>query len=141
LWIRVTDGGGNTFFAHTIVTPPPTDETQTTGVMNVEGEGSTLQTQLIIGLIVLALILIGMVLRIARIRYTEYEDEEEEEEEAIQTPPHTTSIPTEQQLVSVESFESLPPGGNYDYSTGVTIYIDSNGNNWQMQENGSFTRL
>ena len=63
-------------------------------------------------------------------------------------PPMTATIPLiaapvvpPAQPISVADYTGLPPGGHYDQSTGVTIYVQSDGVRWQMMADGSFNRL
>ena len=45
------------------------------------------------------------------------------------------------QPTTVADYTGLPPGGQYDQSTGHTIYIQADGVRWQMNADGSFNRL
>ncbi len=42
---------------------------------------------------------------------------------------------------TVQSYESLPPGGNYEYLKEGTFYIGSNVGRWKLNEDGSFTKI
>ena len=55
---------------------------------------------------------------------------------APQTAPAPPAQPT-----TVADYTGLPPGGQYDQSTGQTIYIQADGVRWQMMADGSFNRL
>jgi len=68
----------------------------------------------------------------------------------IQSVPQVAVVPTSQiltappppdQPTTVPDYSGLPPGGQYDQSTGQTIYILPDGTRWQMMADGSFTRL
>jgi len=52
-----------------------------------------------------------------------------------------TAPPPPAQPVSVSDYTGLPPGGQYDQSTGQTIYILPDSTRWQMMADGSFNRL
>ena len=45
------------------------------------------------------------------------------------------------QPTTVADYTGLPPGGQYDQSTGQTIYVQADGIRWQMNADGSFNRL
>jgi hypothetical protein len=51
--------------------------------------------------------------------------------------PHCTTCTT----TTVADYTGLPPGGQYDQSTGQTIYVQTDGVRWQMMTDGSFNRL
>ena len=52
-----------------------------------------------------------------------------------------TAPPPPAQPTIVSDYSGLPPGGQYDQSTGQTIYILPDGTRWQMMSDGSFTKL
>ena len=52
-----------------------------------------------------------------------------------------TAPPPPIQPVRVTDYTGLPPGGQYDQSTGQTIYVQQDGTRWQMMSDGSFTKL
>ena len=52
-----------------------------------------------------------------------------------------TAPPPPAQPTTVPDYSGLPLGGQYDQSTGQTIYIQQDGTRWQMMADGSFTRL
>ena len=43
--------------------------------------------------------------------------------------------------IKVSSYEYLPGGGQYDYSTGQTIYSGKDIGRWKLEDDGSFTKL
>ena len=49
--------------------------------------------------------------------------------------------PPPAQPTTVADYTGLPAGGQYDQSTGQTIYIQTDGTKWQMMGDGSFNRL
>ena len=70
--------------------------------------------------------------------------------ETIQQTHHVAQVPTSQIMTAppppaqptiVSDYSGLPPGGQYDQSTGQTIYILPDGTRWQMMSDGSFTKL
>ena len=70
--------------------------------------------------------------------------------QSIQPVPPVAVVPTSQiltappppaQPTTVPDYSGLPPGGQYDQSSGQTIYILPDGTRWQMMADGSFTRL
>ena len=60
---------------------------------------------------------------------------------APQTAPAPPTPAPPAQPTTVADYTGLPPGGQYDQSTGQTIYIQSDGVRWQMMADGSFNRL
>jgi hypothetical protein len=56
-------------------------------------------------------------------------------------PQAATAPPPPAQPTTVADYTGLPPGGQYDTSTGQTIYIQTDGVRWQMMPDGSFNRL
>ena len=58
-------------------------------------------------------------------------------------PPQTmaTAPPPPAQPDRVADYTGLPPGGQYDQSTGQTIYIGPDQSRWQMMPDGSFNRI
>ena len=52
-----------------------------------------------------------------------------------------TAPPPPAQPDRVADYTGLPPGGQYDQSTGQTIYIGPDQSRWQMMPDGSFNRL
>ena len=59
-------------------------------------------------------------------------------------PVETTTTETVQptaQPTTVADYTGLPAGGQYDQSTGQTIYILPDGARWQMMGDGSFNKL
>ena len=56
-------------------------------------------------------------------------------------PPLATAPAPPAQPTTVADYTGLPPGGQYDQSTGQTIYILPDGARWQMMGDGSFNRL
>ena len=52
-----------------------------------------------------------------------------------------TAPPPPAQPTTVADYTGLPAGGQYDQSTGQTIYIQTDGTRWQMMGDGSFNRL
>ena len=56
-------------------------------------------------------------------------------------PQATTAPPPPAQPTTVADYTGLPPGGQYDTSTGQTIYVQTDGVRWQMMPDGSFNRL
>ena len=52
-----------------------------------------------------------------------------------------TAPPPPAQPDRVADYTGLPPGGQYDQSTGQTIYIGPDHSRWQMMPDGSFNRL
>ena len=70
--------------------------------------------------------------------------------ETIQPTHQVAQVPTSQIMTAppppaqptiVSDYSGLPPGGQYDQSTGQTIYILPDGTRWQMMSDGSFTKL
>jgi len=57
-----------------------------------------------------------------------------------QAPPAPQPV-APMQPTTVADYTGLPPGGQYDQSTGHTIYIQADGVRWQMNADGSFNRL
>ena len=55
--------------------------------------------------------------------------------------PVMTAPPPPAQPTRVDSYLGLPPGGQYDTSTGQTIYVLPDGSRWQMMGDQSFTKL
>ena len=55
--------------------------------------------------------------------------------------PVVNTLNSPAQETTVADFTRLPPGGDYDYSTGQTVYIQADGVRWQMMSDGSFNRL
>ena len=60
---------------------------------------------------------------------------------APQTAPAPPAPAPPAQPTTVADYTGLPPGGQYDQSTGQTIYIQADGVRWQMMADGSFNRL
>ena len=60
--------------------------------------------------------------------------------QSAQITPQTAPAPPAQPT-TVADYTGLPPGGQYDQSTGQTIYIQADGVRWQMMADGSFNRL
>ena len=56
-------------------------------------------------------------------------------------PPVATAPAPPAQPTTVADYTGLPPGGQYDQSTGQTIYVQADGVRWQMMPDGSFNRL
>ena len=56
-------------------------------------------------------------------------------------PPVATAPAPPVQPTTVADYTGLPPGGQYDQSTGQTIYVQTDGVRWQMMTDGSFNRL
>ena len=56
-------------------------------------------------------------------------------------PQAATAPPPPAQPTTVADYTGLPPGGQYDTSTGQTIYVQTDGVRWQMMPDGSFNRL
>lgn len=56
-------------------------------------------------------------------------------------PPVATAPAPPAQPTTVADYTGLPPGGQYDQSTGQTIYVQTDGVRWQMMPDGSFNRL
>ena len=56
-------------------------------------------------------------------------------------PAMATAPPPPAQPTTVADYTGLPPGGQYDQSTGQTIYVLPDGVRWQMMADGSFNRL
>ena len=56
-------------------------------------------------------------------------------------PPAATAPAPPAQPTTVTDYTGLPPGGQYDQSTGQTIYVQADGVRWQMMPDGSFNRL
>ena len=56
-------------------------------------------------------------------------------------PQAATAPPPPAQPTTVADYTGLPPGGQYDTSTGHTIYVQADGVRWQMMPDGSFNRL
>ena len=52
-----------------------------------------------------------------------------------------TAPPPPAQPTTVPDYTGLPPGGQYDQSTGQTIYVQADGIRWQQMPDGSFNRL
>ena len=52
-----------------------------------------------------------------------------------------TAPPPPAQPNRVADYTGLPPGGQYDQSTGQTIYIGPDQSRWQMMPDGSFNRI
>ncbi|MDP6200059.1 MAG: hypothetical protein QF531_04740, partial [Candidatus Poseidonia sp.] len=52
-----------------------------------------------------------------------------------------TAPPPPAQPTTVADYTGLPPGGQYDQSTGQTVYVQQDGVRWQMMPDGSFNRL
>ena len=52
-----------------------------------------------------------------------------------------TAPPPPTQPTTVADYTGLPPGGQYDQSTGQTVYVQQDGVRWQMMPDGSFNRL
>ena len=42
---------------------------------------------------------------------------------------------------TVPSYESLPPGGEYEYLTEGTFYTGSGIGKWKLEEDGTFTKI
>ena len=42
---------------------------------------------------------------------------------------------------TVPSYESLPPGGDYEYLTEGTFYTGSGIGKWKLEEDGTFTKI
>ena len=63
--------------------------------------------------------------------------------EVAPAPPQAmaTAPPPPAQPDRVADYTGLPPGGQYDQSTGQTIYIGPDNSRWQMMPDGSFNRL
>jgi hypothetical protein len=63
--------------------------------------------------------------------------------EVAPAPPQAmaTAPPPPAQPTQVSDYTGLPPGGQYDQSTGQTIYIGPDNSRWQMMPDGSFNRL
>lgn len=63
--------------------------------------------------------------------------------EVAPAPPQTmaTAPPPPSQPNRVADYTGLPPGGQYDQSSGQTIYIGPDNSRWQMMPDGSFNRL
>ena len=63
--------------------------------------------------------------------------------EVAPAPPQAmaTAPPPPAQPDRVADYTGLPPGGQYDQSTGQTIYIGPDQSRWQMMPDGSFNRL
>ena len=56
-------------------------------------------------------------------------------------PQMATAPPPPAQPTTVADYTGLPAGGQYDQSTGQTIYILPDGARWQMMGDGSFNKL
>ena len=56
-------------------------------------------------------------------------------------PQAATAPPPPAQPTTVADYTGLPPGGQYDTSTGQTVYVQTDGVRWQMMPDGSFNRL
>ena len=56
-------------------------------------------------------------------------------------PQMATAPPPPAQPTTVADYTGLPSGGQYDQSTGQTIYILPDGARWQMMGDGSFNKL
>ena len=56
-------------------------------------------------------------------------------------PQMATAPPPPAQPTTVADYTGLPAGGQYDQSTGQTIYILPDGARWQMMSDGSFNKL
>jgi len=56
-------------------------------------------------------------------------------------PEMVTAPPPPALPKTVADYTGLPPGGQYDQSTGQTIYIQPDGTRWQSMGDGSFNRL
>ena len=56
-------------------------------------------------------------------------------------PQMATAPPPPAQPTTVADYTGLPAGGQYDQSTGQTIYIQTDGTRWQMMGDGSFNKL
>ena len=56
-------------------------------------------------------------------------------------PQMATAPPPHAQPTTVADYTGLPAGGQYDQSTGQTIYILPDGARWQMMSDGSFNKL
>ena len=52
-----------------------------------------------------------------------------------------TAPPPPAQPTTVPDYTGLPPGGQYDQSTGQTVYVQADGIRWQQMPDGSFNRL
>ena len=63
--------------------------------------------------------------------------------EVAPAPPQAmaTAPPPPAQPDRVADYTGLPPGGQYDQSTGQTIYTGPDNSRWQMMPDGSFNRL
>ena len=57
-----------------------------------------------------------------------------------QAPPAPQPV-APMQPTTVADYTGLPPGGQYDQSTGQTIYVQADGIRWLMNADGSFKRL
>ena len=65
-----------------------------------------------------------------------------ESSSSSESPPSSpTAPPPPAQPTTVADYTGLPAGGQYDQSTGQTIYILPDGARWQMMSDGSFTKL
>ena len=53
-------------------------------------------------------------------------------------PQMATAPPPPAQPTTVADYTGLPAGGQYDQSTGQTVYVDPEGRWWWQQEDGSF---
>ena len=56
-------------------------------------------------------------------------------------PQMATAPPPPAQPTTVADYTGLPAGGQYDQSTGQTIYVLPDGARWQMMSDGSFNKL
>tara|TARA_B100000212_G_scaffold178210_2_gene134157 strand:+ start:77 stop:1717 length:1641 start_codon:yes stop_codon:yes gene_type:complete len=54
-----------------------------------------------------------------------------------------TTLPgrTEDAQTKVQSYKSLPPGGDYEYSSEGTFYSGEGLGKWRLEDDGSFTRI
>ena len=51
------------------------------------------------------------------------------------------TLPGNNQPQKVPSYESLPAGGDYDYTAEGTFYIGFAIGKWKLEDDGSFTKI
>ncbi|HIG20250.1 MAG TPA: hypothetical protein EYQ78_05720 [Candidatus Poseidoniales archaeon] len=162
LFLNVTDWAGNSAFTN-ITFDDPTEYTESDDlpISTSSGTNGRMMTALIIAIIT---IIVAVVLIARKVRSQGDEDEEDishhptpivpvanqhphfvsmnpiENQEQQYTPSALYSPSTIQDSMGhyVPSYHQLPPGGEYDQSSGQTEYVLPSGQRWKQRDDGSF---
>ena len=119
------------------VTPPLNPNTPPENIDEADSKGSGGYSSNDVAAIVLTVIMLALVaaaglvlmFRARTLEDDEEDEEDEEEEEEMEMLPEQTKVP---------DHSGLPPGGQYDQTTGVTWYLCPDGSRWWQDEDGSF---